>query len=195
MDDLEIHEFIDSTKTAFADLRHRMILHSTDLGGELAALAFPGRPDAREIVRGHVVEDIGEARTLRNWLSHCRLGQMPRAHPRSIPVDEGALVDAELRRQALADPDGPWAVLKILRLPVTLAPEYGDHAWCILCNTFGPSLVRRILGPPRQLAGKSGAPVVFDPAWCAEAMIFSIYRTIPELRTVVMALRMSHQEG
>jgi hypothetical protein len=41
VEDLPIHALIDSTKAAFPDLRHRMILHSVDLGGELAARAFP----------------------------------------------------------------------------------------------------------------------------------------------------------
>ncbi len=39
--DLPIHEFMDSTKAACPDLRHRMILHNADLGPELTARAFP----------------------------------------------------------------------------------------------------------------------------------------------------------
>jgi hypothetical protein len=193
-EDLEIHEFIDSTKIAFADLRHRMILHSVDLGGELTARAFPCRPDAREIARNHVVEDLGEDRSLGCWLWHCQLGGLPRPHPGSLPIDENALLSGEQQRQALANQEGPAAVLEILRLPLRLAPEYGNHAWCVLCNAFGPSLVRRLLGPPRELPGTSGVPVIFDPAWCAEAMIFRIYRAIPEVRSVAAALRPSHKK-
>lgn len=47
--DLPIHEFMDSTKAACPDLRHRMVLHNTDLGPELAARLFPERADARSI--------------------------------------------------------------------------------------------------------------------------------------------------
>jgi hypothetical protein len=111
VEDLAIHEFIDSTKAAFPDLRHRMILHSVDLGGELAARAFPGRPDAREVVRRHVIEDVGHARTVGDWLAHCNLHRLPRPHPGSLPIDEEALIEAERQRQALADDDGPRAVL------------------------------------------------------------------------------------
>jgi hypothetical protein len=192
-EDLAIHEFIDSTKAAWADLRHRMILHSVDLGGELAARAFPERTDAREIVKNHVLEDTGQAKTLSDWLNQCSLERLPRLHPRSLPIDENALAAAEQKRQGLADPSGPQAVLDILRLPVTLAPEFGDHTWCVLGNCFGPGLVRRLLGPPVETAGKGGSRVVFDPAWCAEAMIFSLFGTIPELRAVVTTLRPSHQ--
>ena len=48
--DLPIHEFMDSTKAACPDLRHRMILHNADLGQnsppELSLLATTrGRSD------------------------------------------------------------------------------------------------------------------------------------------------------
>jgi hypothetical protein len=193
VEDLAIHELIDSSKAAFADLRHRIILHSVDLGAELAARAFPERPDAREVVRRHVIEDLGHPRTVGDWLGHCNLHRLPRPHPGSVPIDEEALIEAEGERQALANDEGPRAVLEILKLPVKLAPEHGDAAWSVLCNSFGPCLVRQILGPPREIRGINGAPAIFDAAWCAEAMIFGIYRTIPELRSVVMALRTSHQ--
>jgi hypothetical protein len=179
IEDLAIHEFIDSSKAAFPDLRHRMILHSVDLGGELASLAFPTRSDVREIVRQHIIEDVGHGRTLSDWLTHCNVERLPRPHPSSWPIDDEALIEAEWRRQRLADSEWPRAVLDILRLPSQLAPEHGDAAWAVLCNSFGPSLVRQVLGPPRELTGAGATSVIFDAAWCAEAMIFGIYRTIP----------------
>lgn len=188
-EDLPIHEFIDSSKAAFADLRHRMILHSADLGGELASLAFPDRTDAREIVVEHVIEDLGESRNLADWLQCCRLSQMPRPHPRSLPIDRERLIGLEQKRFDLADSAGPKNVFDILSLPAKLAPNYGYYAWSILCNSFGVAVVRRLLGPPHELAGKTKNRVIFDPAWCAESMIFSLYRTIPELRSVVLSLR------
>jgi hypothetical protein len=193
VEDLPIHELIDSSKIAFADLRHRMVLHSVDLGGELAARAFPARSDVREIVRRHVIEDLGHARTLGDWLAHCSVLRLPRPDPGSWPIDEEALVEAERRRQGLADPEGPRPALEILRLPSQLAPEHGDATWSVLGNSFGPFLVRQIAGPPRVLRGVNGSPAVFDQGWCAEAMIFSIFRAIPELRSVVTTLRTSHQ--
>lgn len=188
-DDLEIHEFLDSSKVAFADLRHRMLLHSTDLGGELAARAFPARADIRAVVSDHIVEDLGEARTLHDWLRLCNLTHLPRPNPRSFPLDEATLLATEQQRQGLADVDGPRAVLEILRLPTRLAPEFGEQAWCVLGNSFGPGLVRRVLGAPREVAGRNGKPTVFDPAWCAESIIYALFRTIPEVRSVVTALR------
>ena len=58
-EDLPIHEFLDLAKHACPDLRHRILLHNSDLGPELAALAFPERADARQIVLSHVKQDLG----------------------------------------------------------------------------------------------------------------------------------------
>ena len=190
-EDLEVHEFLDSSKLAFADLRHRLILHSADLGMELAKRVFPDRSDIRTIVENHLLEDMGEVRTLSQWLARCNLNALPRLHPGSRPVDERALLDAEQKRLGLPDQAGPKAVLEILRLPSTVSPEYEEHAWCILGNSFGPYLVRRILGGPAELESESGPTVIFDPAWCAEGIIYHLFRTIPEVRTVAMALRTS----
>ena len=77
--DLPIHEFMDSTKVACPDLRHRMILHNADLGPELAARAFPDRPDARAIALQHVSEDLNCIPTLADWLADCDLTQLPAA--------------------------------------------------------------------------------------------------------------------
>jgi hypothetical protein len=38
-DDLEIHEFLDLAKHACPDLRHRLLLHNSDLGSGLIAAA------------------------------------------------------------------------------------------------------------------------------------------------------------
>lgn len=193
--DLEIHEFIDSTKCAVPDLRHRMILHSVDLGAELAARAFPGRADVREIVRAHVIEDLGEPRTLGDWLASCDHDRLPRPHPRALPLDIEALLEREQERQMLATGAEPQAVLDILMLPTALAPQFGALAWCVLGNSFGPFIVRRLLGAPREVEGRHGRAVIFDPAWCAEAMIHQVFRTIPELRSVVTAVRPSFRPG
>ena len=193
VEDLAIHEFIDSTKAAFPDLRHRMILHSVDLGAAIGRSRVSDRSDVRAIVRRHVIEDLGHARTVGDWLTHCSVERSAKSLSRLLPIDEETLIEAERKRQALASHDGPRAVLEILKLPVQLAPEHGDAAWSVLCNSFGSFVVRQVLGPPRDLRGAKGSPAIFDPTWCAEAMIFGIYRTIPELRSVVTALRTSHQ--
>jgi hypothetical protein len=186
-EDLEIHEFIDSSKVAYADLRHRMILHSVDFGAEIVARAFPTRSDAREVARRHVVEDIGEERRLADWLNLCR----PNALPSLInfeTFDLEAQLEAERSRQNLRDLDGPRHVWELLSLPCQYAPEAGISALGIMGNAFGVSLVRRIFGPPKDVAGANGRKIPFDAAWCAEGLIFRLYRSIPDLRSVATAV-------
>lgn len=75
----EIHDFFDQTKAAYADTRHRAILHNT-LGCFLAEQLFghaiknsEGRDIAvRLIAEQHIIEDLGFIPTLENWLD-----QMP----------------------------------------------------------------------------------------------------------------------
>lgn len=177
-EDLAIHEFLDLTKGAWPDLRHRMILHNADLGPELAARAFPDRADARDVARAHAIEDIGEARTLAGWIALCAPERLPRPR-RNAPAFD-ALVADEAARQKAPEADAR-AVLDLLLLPTQFA---GEAALCVLMNAIGPVVARRVLGPARERDGR-----VFDPAWAAEAMIHRLYGGVPELRAVVTALR------
>jgi hypothetical protein len=188
-DDLDIHEFLDISKVAFPDLRHRIILHSSDFGAALTALAFPERPDAAAIARAHIRQDLGCDMTLREWLAKCDPKHLPRRHKRSAPLDREVYSTREAARQKLADPRPAMHVWDILTLPIRFAEDMADSAWCILANALGPMIVRRIIGPPREIPGAHGRAVVFDPAWCAEGMIYSSFRHIPQVSTVATALR------
>ncbi len=187
-EDLDIHEFLDSSKTAFADLRHRMILHSVDFGVELVARAFPERADAREISSRHIVEDLGEPRTLAGWLDLTLTSHLPVPRIPLSDLDVDLHLEGERARQNLGDVTGPRMVWDLLTLPLAFAPEHGDRALCVMANTFGISLIRRISGPPYEVPGVHGRAVPFDAAWCAEGLIYRLYKTIPDLRSVVTAI-------
>lgn len=187
-DYLAVHEFIDSTKTCCGDTRHRMILHSVDLGSALAKVAFPDRRDTDDLVRQHVVEDLGTARTLSEWLRHCRREKLPRIHPDALPIDVDGIIAEEGKFAGNAAIDWVRRVCCLLALPMRFAPDFGPEALCILGNSFGPGLVRRVIGPPIELDG-----VLFDPALCAERIIFRLYRAVPPMTAVVYALSSAHQ--
>ncbi len=176
-DDLAIHEFVDSTRVALADLRHRMVLHNCDLGPAVAATAFPALPHAAEVARAHAREDLGADVSLAWWLDRCDPRRLPRERERS----SDALVQRACERWSLREPDGPRAVLALLELPVSFAPSHDALARAVFANSAGIALVRAVLGPPREEFGRSGNTVVFDPAYCAEAMIYQRYRRIPSL--------------
>ena len=182
---MAVHEFMDSTKAACPDLRHRLVLHNADLGPELAARAFPGRPDARTVAVRYVAEDLGFAPTLAEWLAGCDPGVLPRPLSRRSFRETDSLPGDVARAQGLGDDAGPHQVLDLLKLPVDLA---GPGALAVLCNGAGPMVVRAVLGPPRAARGRHGGETVFDPAHCAEAMIHWWFGTIPPLVDVVAAL-------
>src|SRR5262245_13359145 len=100
-----------------------MILHSVDFGAELAARALPDHPGARAIARDHVIEDLGRAVVLEEWLERCDLRRLPR--PRGLARAGGveAIVEAERERQLLGSPAHVEAVLELLRLPLSFAPS------------------------------------------------------------------------
>ena len=187
-DYLAVHEFIDSTKVCCSDPRHRMILHSVDLGSALVKIAFPDRFDTDDLVQQHVIEDLGCARTLSEWLGHCRRPKLPRIHPDALPIDIEHIIVEEIAGVGEAASDWVRNVCDLLTLPMAFAPDFGPESLCILANSFGPALVRRVIGPPVEVSG-----VCFDPALCAERIIFRLYRSIPPMTTVVYALMSSQQ--
>jgi hypothetical protein len=75
-----IHDFFDQTKAAYADTRHRAILHNT-LGCFLAEQVFGHaitNSDGREVpvrlvAEQHIIEDLGFIPTLENWLEELPL--------------------------------------------------------------------------------------------------------------------------
>lgn len=74
-DYIAIHDFFDSTKSAWADVRHRAVLHST-FGIYLVERVFgttitnsDGKQiSVRDIGEDHVVEDCGHIPTIEKWL-------------------------------------------------------------------------------------------------------------------------------
>ena len=70
-----LHSFIDSSKSAYADFRHRAVLHST-FGIFICEKVFgvtiknsDGKDvPTRLIAEQHVLEDHGKIPTLENWL-------------------------------------------------------------------------------------------------------------------------------
>jgi hypothetical protein len=75
-DYLEVHEFLDMTKAAHPDMRHRAILHNS-MGPFIAVRVF-GRTiqnsdgktiDVRQICEDHIIEDLGTLPTVSDFLN------------------------------------------------------------------------------------------------------------------------------
>lgn len=183
--DLPIHEFMDSTKAACPDLRHRMILHNADLGPQLAARAFPDHADSERVAMQHVREDLGFTPTLADWLGGCDVERLPKPLYRRLPL---ALDKAPVRVAGDHGSRGTRAVLAMLTLPVALA---GPAALSVLCNGMGPAIARVLFGPPHLVPGHAAGPVMFDPAYEAEKIIQWFFGTIPPLVAVVSCVRVA----
>lgn len=72
---LDVHEFLDQTKAAHPDMRHRAILHNT-MGPFLAAqifgrtLTIEGRlVDVRQVCEDHIIEDLGRLPAVSEFLN------------------------------------------------------------------------------------------------------------------------------
>lgn len=184
-DDLAIHEFMDCTKASLGDLRHRMVLHSCDLGPALAAMAFAERPHAESVARDHAREDLGADVPLSWWLDRCLVSRFPRQRANT---SDDELIERATERFGLDDDRAARAVLSVLTLPERLAPSHGRDARCVLGNEAGVAIVRAVLGPAREIPTTRGKSVVFDPAYCAEMMVHRWFRRIPSLRELADAL-------
>ena len=84
-DYLEIHEFLDMTKAAHPDMRHRAILHNS-MGPFIAIRVFgryfentDGRlVDVRQVCEDHIIEDLGRIPTVSDFLNLIPESEMAR---------------------------------------------------------------------------------------------------------------------
>lgn len=75
-DYMKIHEFIDHSKSALADVRHRAMLHSawgiyvvSQVFGDLITNSDGKTISVRDIAEEHVLQDLGFIPTMEAWLA------------------------------------------------------------------------------------------------------------------------------
>jgi uncharacterized protein DUF6915 len=185
--DLEVHEFLDISKAACADRRHRVVLHHVDLGTRVAALAFPDRAGIAALVCGHVEQDLGFAATLADWLDRSDCALLPAPVKRRVAAGPEGVAKLVGNRLHPSQIPAARRVADFLFLPTDYYPADSEAALAVLMNSVGPSLVRRLFGPPR-VETIDGKRVVTDWAWLAEAVIMACYGRIPELGELVRAI-------
>lgn len=73
----EIHDFFDSSKAAFPDVRHRAILHSSfgiflveKVFGTFIINSDGNKISVRDIAEDHVIDDLGFIPTLDKWFKN-----------------------------------------------------------------------------------------------------------------------------
>lgn len=103
-DYLAVHEWLDQTKMAWADTRHRAILHNSfgiflceQHFGVTITRASDGKPiPTRLIAEQHVLEDLGRIPTLQDWLEQLpyKDWMLLNAKPLSREEDVATISDA-----------------------------------------------------------------------------------------------------
>jgi hypothetical protein len=95
-DYLPIHDFIDSSKVAVPDMRHRAMLHSAwgiylveRVFGTLITNSEGKRVSTRDLAEEHVIDDIGFIPTMQDYLQHMTLEPWMggKRVKRFIPID------------------------------------------------------------------------------------------------------------
>jgi hypothetical protein len=73
----DIHDFMDSTKSALADVRHRAILHSAfgcfiveKIFGATRVNSESKTYSTRDVAEDHVIEDLGFIPTMDKWFAN-----------------------------------------------------------------------------------------------------------------------------
>jgi hypothetical protein len=79
-DYLPIHDFVDSSKIAVPDMRHRAMLHSAwgiylveRVFGTLITNSDGKKVSTRDIAEEHVIDDLGFIPTMQDYLQHMTL--------------------------------------------------------------------------------------------------------------------------
>ena len=180
-DDLAVHEFMDATKFACADRRHRIVLHHVDLGAEIVAWAFPARTDAVELVRSHVREDLGHHVRLADWFEHVDVERLPVPIARRVRGGTDGLASLVCSGLPSTDPQIVREVCRFLFRPCAFVNGEPLRALPVLMNAAGPMIVRHVFGPPREAADGT----VVDHALIAEAAIHTAFGRISDLHEVV----------
>lgn len=190
--DLPIHEFMDLAKHACPDLRHRLVLHNSDFGPELSALAFGARADAREVALDHVRQDLGWTPPLSAWLATCDPFRLP-PELRERECDE-SIVDRAADHLGLATVEPVQRVWDLLQLPLRLAPQSPLMARALLMSSVGPILARAVLGPPTAYERRSGGETIIDFSWICEGMIVAQFGSIISLERVLACMTESEPQ-
>ena len=146
---LSSHAFIDRTKDAYAQTTHRYLLHSSDFGVLCLASARPHGPDAVELMRHHLSDDLGETDVpMERWLRTARPELLPSVRPGRLsgmaPYDRAESIALRL---GLPSPDIALGVCRFLAIPDFIAPAADARIrTAALRNSFGIGLVEACLG-------------------------------------------------
>jgi hypothetical protein len=169
------------------------MLHHCDLGGHIAAMAFPALENCEALVERHVQEDLGWRATFQDWVAAMETQSLPGAVARRVERGPDGVAELVANRLALGHLQEGCAyqdftvaaetVAAFLWLPLKFAHQAPFSILAVLMNSVGPSIVRRVFGPPIRCFD-GNRPVIIDYGYIAEAIIMASFGRIPDLAEV-----------
>lgn len=110
-DYLPIHDMMDSSKAALADVRHRAVFHSAfgifiieKIFGTYITNSDGKKVSVRDIAEDHVMEDLGTIPTLEQWMSNLPLSEWMSGKRKREPGRKFVPFDTdELKKEMLID--------------------------------------------------------------------------------------------
>jgi len=103
-DYVEIHNFIDSSKATYANVRHRAVLHSSFgiyLAEQVYGVHFTNSAgkevSTRDIAEEHIIQDLGFIPTVEDWMGNITLqpwmSGIQKKHKRTVKMSLEQLID------------------------------------------------------------------------------------------------------
>ena len=147
-----LHDWLDSSKFGFADARHHSLLHNP-AGVVLAGKIFKDLPTAKEIATEHIKEDLGEVKTIDQWLpeefwpngSKSPLDLKPKPEVSITDVKGSLFFNNPFPNDSHKD---IRQCLDILLIPETTEKlETKDPRRFFFFSSAGPYICERLLGP------------------------------------------------
>jgi hypothetical protein len=163
-DHFPIHDWLDSSKFAFADARHRSLFHNP-AGILIASKIFKNIKGAKKIATQHIIEDMGVINEIQKWLPL-------EYYPPETLNGQRLEISSEISRTDVKgslifkNPFPPTLQRKIsFGLELLLSPEKtekldkNDPRRFFFFSSAGPYIVEKLLGPtlnPRNSENPKG---------------------------------------
>jgi hypothetical protein len=166
-DHFALHDWLDSSKFAFADARHRSLFHNP-AGVKLSTKIFKELKDAKTIANQHITEDMGQVYEIKKWLP---TEYFPKTtlHNQKLTVN-GELSLSDLKGSLIFNNPFPKEIQDKISMGIDclLSPEKTEQMELTSLQRFffftstGPYIVEKVLGPTLTLDANSGRPTGND---------------------------------
>jgi hypothetical protein len=180
-----LHNWLDSSKFAFADARHRSLFHNP-AGVLIATKLFKNIKNAKQIATQHISEDMGNVYTINKWLPREYWPQGSNPHKLRVSLNiNPKLNPTNIIESLLYQAPFPKTLLPQIKkgLNLLLSPEktedfeIDDPRRFFFFSSVGPYLCEQLLGPtitptassknktPKALATRSVFEYFIQETW------------------------------